>query len=81
MSEKAKWLSENSYIKLGWALTILGSCVFAAFRVGCVCAQIERHETTLAKHDSSIQDHDRRLAAGETWARIHEIRDARTRTP
>jgi hypothetical protein len=73
-------ITENSTIRLVWAVAILGSCLFAAFRVGVVCAQVESAITTNARQDCILDEHGRRLIGCETWAQVHEARD-KVRTP
>jgi hypothetical protein len=80
MGKMAANLTENSTIRLVWAVSILCSCLFAAFRVGQVCAQVEAAIAANARQDCTLDDHGRRITAGETWAQVHEARD-RTRTP
>lgn len=75
MTEHVKRISENSYVRLGWALTIMGSCMFAAFRIGCMCQQIEALQATASRNAGHIADHDKRITGIETWAKIHEVKD------
>lgn len=80
MGKVAAHITENSTIRLVWAVAILGSCLFAAFRVGQVCAQVEAATAHNARQDVTIEEHGRRLIGCETWAQVHEAMD-RTRTP
>jgi hypothetical protein len=75
MTEHVRKISENSYVKLGWALTILGSCMFAAFRVGCMCKEIEALQLAAGKREIVVSDHEKRITGVETWAKVHTAKD------
>lgn len=80
IEERAAHITENSTIRLVWAVAILGSCLFAAFRVGIVCAQVDAAIAHNARQDVTLDEHGRRLIGCETWAQVHEARD-RAHTP
>jgi hypothetical protein len=75
VSEHIKRLSDNTYVKLSWALAILSSCMFAAFRVGCMCKEIESLQQASAQREAIVKDHEKRITGCETWARVHEVKD------
>ena len=71
-------ITENSTIRLGWAIVIISSCVFAALRVGWFISQIEETKAVNCKQDAILSEHGKRLAGCETWNQVHE---ARVRAP
>lgn len=75
MTEQVRRISENSYVKLGWALTIMGSCLFAAFRIGCMCEQLTSLQSASSVNRTLINEHDKRITSCETWAKVHEAKD------
>ena len=73
-------ITENSTIRLVWAVAILSSCLFAAFRVGQVCAQVETAISTNIRQDVILDEHNRRLIGCETWTQVHDAKGS-VRTP
>ena len=74
-------ITENSTIRLGWAIVIISSCVFAALRVGWFISQIEeakavncKQDIVNDKQDAILSEHDKRLTGCETWSQVHEAR-------
>ena len=67
-------ITENSTVRLGWAIVIISSCVFAALRVGWFISQIEETKAVNCKQDAILSEHGKRLAGCETWSQVHEAR-------
>ena len=79
MSERVRRLSENTYVRFGWAVTILlsciGTCAYTAYCAGQITENVKQHTSQLAAHDALFDDHGKRLTQVEIWAKIHEVKD------